>query len=214
MRHILLAAVAAALASPAAAEQGDLIVRLRAIGVIPNEKVGPVLPTFPTGSASVNNSVMPEIDFTYMWTKNIGTELILATTRHSLTGTGALAGVGRLASTWVLPPTVTVQYHFNPDGAVRPYLGAGANLTLFYATNASDALNRAIGATDVSMKSSFGFAGQAGVDIDLTKTVFLNLDVKYIDIGTRATLRTGALVNTVKADLNPLVVGVGLGMRF
>ena len=35
-------------AGPAAAAQGDFLVRLRAITVQPQEKVGPVLPTFPT----------------------------------------------------------------------------------------------------------------------------------------------------------------------
>ena len=31
----------------------------------------------------------------------------------------------------MLPPTLTAQYHFNPHGAVRPYLGAGVNYSIF-----------------------------------------------------------------------------------
>ncbi|MBN8930529.1 MAG: OmpW family protein, partial [Rhizobium pusense] len=51
----------------------------------------------------------------------------------------------KLASTWVLPPTLTAQYHFNPKGAVRPYVGAGINYTIFWNEKASDGLQAAVG---------------------------------------------------------------------
>jgi outer membrane protein len=64
------------------------------------------------------------------------------------------------------------------------------------------------------MKSSFGWAGQAGVDIDLSDRMFLNFDMKYIDIKTTATLATTALgTQSVKIKLNPFVFGVGVGFR-
>ncbi len=60
-----------------------------------------------------------------------------------------------------------------------------------------------------------GWAGQAGVDIDLNDRLFLNLDVKYIDIDTKARLATTAAgTQKVKLGLDPLVFGVGVGMRF
>jgi outer membrane protein len=40
------------------------------------------------------------------------------------------------------------------------------------------------------------------------------LDVKYVDIDSSARLRTGTLVNRVKVSLDPIVAGVGLGVRF
>jgi outer membrane protein len=220
MRTSLIAASAlaaiAALASsaPAAAKAGDWLVRARAIVVAPNESSGPILPSFPGATVGVSTSVMPEIDFTYFATNHIGFELILATTKHNITGEGTLAPVGTLASTWVLPPTLTAQYHFIPDGHVRPYVGVGLNWTIFYSSGPSDALVAAVGPTDVSLSNSVGVAFQGGVDIDLSKTIFLNLDIKYITMGTNATLTTGALVNKVDVDINPLVYGIGLGMRF
>ncbi|WP_426169587.1 OmpW/AlkL family protein [Sandarakinorhabdus sp. DWP1-3-1] len=207
-------ALAAAIAAPAAAKQGDVLVRLRAIMVSPNESSGPVLPSFPGAGVSVNDAYAPELDFTYMATDHLGVELVLATDKHTISGTGTLAGVGKLASTWVLPPTLVLQYHFLPAGHVRPYVGAGINYTIFYSRNASAALESAVGPTDVSLKSSFGYAVQAGVDVDISEKVFLNLDVKYIDMTTRAKLTSGALVNQVAVDINPLVFGVGLGMRY
>lgn len=212
----LAAAAVALTAMPAQAqtEAGDVLVRLRGIVVAPTEKSGPVLPAFPTASVGVGDSVMPEVDFTYMLSDHIGTELILATTKHSVSGRGALSGLGDVADTWVLPPTLTLQYHIAPKGKVRPYVGAGVNYTIFYSEDASASLEKAIGPTRVDMDDSFGYALQAGVDIDLTDRVFLNLDVKYIDIDTTARLRTGAAINRVNVSIDPIVAGVGLGMRF
>jgi outer membrane protein len=218
IKTILLAAAAAGAISstPAQAAQGDLLVRVRAIMVAPNEQSGSVLPGFPGEKVKVDNSVMPEIDLTYMATDHIGFELIAATTKHSASGrAGTTGAIGRLASTWVLPPTLTAQYHFLPEGKIRPYVGAGVNYTLFYNEKASGALEGAVGATSVHMSDSFGWAGQVGVDIDLTDRLFLNLDVKYIDIDTTARLTTAlAGVQRVKVDLDPFVVGVGIGMMF
>lgn len=218
MKFLTLAAVSAVAfsATPALAKQGDVLVRVRAINVMPNEDSSSILPAFPGEDVSVNNSVMPEIDITYMATDNIGFELIAATTKHHASGkTGTTGTLGRLASTWVLPPTLTAQYHFAPEAKVRPYVGAGINYTIFYNEEASNSLTGAVGPTTVSMSDSFGWAAQAGVDVELSERVFLNFDVKYIDIDTTATLNTTAAgTQTVDINLNPFVVGVGLGMKF
>jgi outer membrane protein len=210
-----LALAATALTStPATAKAGDVLIRVRAIAVIPNESSGPVLPTFPGGSVGVGNSVMPEIDFTYMATDHIGLELIAATTRHGLSGQGSLSGLPDLGHTWVLPPTLTLQYHFMPEAKIRPYVGAGINYTLFYGEGTSSELDAAIGASNLDLSNSFGWAAQAGVDFDLNEKMFLNLDIKYIDMSTTARVTTGALVNSVDVKINPIVIGVGIGMKF
>ncbi|PZU11035.1 OmpW family outer membrane protein [Sphingomonas sp.] len=201
-------------AAPAHAEKGDVLVRVRALMVAPTEKSGPVTPSFPGAHVAVNNSYAPELDFTYMVTNHIGTELILATTKHHVSGRGSLDSLGRLAGTWVLPPTLTAQYHFAPQAKIRPYVGAGINYTIFYSEKSSDALDAAIGQTKVRLKDSVGYAVQAGLDFDLTSKIFANIDVKYIDIDTTARLTTGSTVNRVRVSLDPIVVGVGLGMRF
>ncbi len=214
---LMAGAIGAALvAGPAQAKQGDILLRVRGIMVAPNEKSGSILPAFPGERVSVDNSIMPEVDITYMATDHIGFELIAATTKHSASGrTGTTGGIGKLASTWVLPPTLTVQYHPVVDGHVRPYVGAGLNYTLFYAEDASAGLEAAVGKTKVHMSDSVGWAGQIGVDIDLNDRIFLNLDVKYIDIDTKTRLATTAAgTQRVKLALDPLVFGVGVGMRF
>nr|WP_314442437.1 OmpW family protein [uncultured Sphingomonas sp.] len=208
--------IAAALlpAVPAHAEAGDILLRGRAILVIPTEKSGGIQPTFPNDRVSVSDSWTPEVDVTWFATDRVAFELIAATTKHDVGGEKGLKPVGKLADTWVLPPTLTAQYHFAPNARVRPYVGAGVNYTLFYNEDASRALESAIGSTGVKLKSSFGYALQAGADVALTDKVFLNLDVKYIDIDTRAKLTTGTLVNRVKVSIDPVVFGVGVGTRF
>lgn len=217
MRTFVLAAALSTVAlAPiaASADAGDFIIRGRVIGVLPNDDAGGVQPAFPGGSVEVDNAWVPEVDFTYFFTDRIAAELILATSPHDVNGTGDLAGLGKLADVWVLPPTLTVQYHFRPDAAWRPYVGAGINYTIFYAQDTTSSLNEAIGETSLDIDDSLGFALQAGVDFDVTETWFLNVDLKYIQIESEAILRTGNAANTIDVDVNPLVVGIGIGRRF
>ncbi|WP_264166814.1 OmpW/AlkL family protein, partial [Burkholderia contaminans] len=165
---------------------------------IANERASDTLGALNVG---VNNAIVPELDFTYMIRDYLGVELILGTSRHQLTSSiGNLGGVG------VLPPTLLLQYHFNHAGKVRPYVGAGVNYTYFY----NNGLN--VGGEGVSInKSSFGPALQFGVDVQLTKKVFMNVDVKKIWMSTDATLGDKG-IGTLHID--PLIVGVGVGMKF
>ncbi len=194
---------------------GDVLFRARAILVAPNERSGSILPAFPGETVKVDNRLMPEVDATYMAANHLGFELISSTTKHSISGMrGTTGSLGKLASTWVLPPTLTAQYHVSPMRHVRPYVGAGVNYTIFWNEAAADGLQAAVGPTSVHLKDSVGWAAQAGVDVDITRRVFLNLDVKYIDIDTTARLDNAALGRQhVNVSLDPLVVGIGLGMR-
>lgn len=217
----LLILTGAMLATPALARDGqglqanDVLLRLRGIVIAPTGTSDGILPALPGDRLNVTTSVVPEVDITWMATKNIGFELIAATAKHSAKGKqGVTQGIGNVVDTWVLPPTLTVQYHFNADGAVRPYVGAGVNYTIFWNEKATSGLAGALGPTNVHMNDSFGWAAQAGVDIDVSKRFFLNFDVKYIDMTSDVRLQTTAAgVQTVHARINPILVGVGFGLR-
>mgnify|MGYP003949299647 CR=1 FL=1 len=151
---LLMAGMAA---TPAMAEAGDTFIRVRGIMVAPNEDSTGITPAFPTETVSVDNAITPEIDITHMLSNNVGIELIAATTKHSVSGTtGTTGSIGKLASTWVLPPTVTLQYHFAPEAKVRPYVGAGVNFTSFIDSEPPTGRH-------VDYDSSIGPALQAGV---------------------------------------------------
>jgi outer membrane protein len=109
---------------------------------------------------------------------------------------------------------LTAQYHFAPTQHVRPYVGAGINYTIFWNESASDSLQSAVGPTKVHLKDSVGWAAQAGVDVDITPRIFVNCDVKYIDIDTTARLDNATLGRQrVNVSLDPLVFGIGVGVR-
>ena len=106
----------------------------------------------------------------------------------------------------MLPPTITLQYHFTDLGVWKPYIGAGLNYTYFYDTElANNTLE--IGS------SSWGGALQAGFDYMLDKQWSLNLDVKYIWMDTEVkTIGSGTKIGEV--DINPWVIGIGARYRF
>lgn len=183
------------LSAPAMAQtaEGPWLVRARAVHLSP-ENGGNI------DGLAINDKSLPEVDVTYFFTRNIAAELILTYPQRqevSLNG----QDIGSLKH---LPPVLTLQYHFNPEGTVRPYAGAGINYTRFSSVKILD------GAAKID-KSSFGFAYGLGMDIQLADRWFLNVDVKKVKISTDVTAE-GAKLGTFKVD--PVLFGVGIGYRF
>ncbi|MCP1292084.1 MULTISPECIES: OmpW family protein [Chromobacterium] len=205
MKKLALAAMIGLVSASAFAAQGDILARFRVINVNPDaswSNSGVVSGL----NVDAKDSWAPEVDFTYMITNNIGAELILGTTRHEVT-TNTFGSVGKVS---VLPPTLTLQYHFAPDATFRPYVGAGINYTRFY----NEGL-KAGSATDLSVKkNSWGPALQLGADYAINKNWFVNLDVKKIWIKTDVTADQlgGAKLGELKID--PWVFGIGFGTKF
>ncbi|MFT7414055.1 MAG: outer membrane protein [Methylophagaceae bacterium] len=211
---VLLAATGiSAVATPAMAyEAGDWLVRGRIINVNPNDDSGAIhsngSPLAGTG-VTVNSDTVPELDITYMIDRNWAVELILGYSKHEVTSHGAGLVAPKVINAKVLPPTLTLQYHFMPDSNIRPYIGAGVNYTYFFDEDTAGDLSTA-GVT-VKMEDSWGLAAQAGVDIAINDDWFVNLDVKYIDMSTTAKFSNGL---SVDVDVNPFVYGIGVGRRF
>ena len=207
-------------------------IRGRMIGIIPDSDSGRT--RLEAGGASsslasgvnVDAAAVPELDVTYMITPHFGVEVIAAMANHDVNIDGSdptLSSLGvpngmKIFDVWVLPPTVTLQYHFRPADRVRPYIGVGANYTAFLWNDATDLLESTLGsAVDVDTSSSWGWAAQFGVDWDLNGRWFANIDVKYIDMETQASLAIKGLPGVglrVDADVNPWVIGAGIGYRF
>ena len=185
---------------------GPWQVRLRALGVI-TEDSGHV-DGIPGSDLHYSDTVTPELDFTYYFTNNIAAELILGTTKANVHTGGSIDGLGKVGSTWVLPPTLTLQYHFTDFGAFKPYVGAGVNYTIFY--NQKDA-----GAfTNMDIENTFGAALQVGFDYMVDQHWGFNVDVKKIFLEPDWTANLGDTKLSGKADLNPWLIGAGLTYRF
>jgi len=182
------------LALPGTASAQNWMARLRVIDVAPNASSS-------ISGLDVEDQWAPELDFTYFFNKNVAAELILATARHEVTLNGA--SLGKVS---VLPPTLTLQYHFTDLGKLKPYVGAGVNVTWFY----NDGLK--LGNTELGVDStSVGAALQVGVDYEIQKNWYLNFDAKYIWLNTDVTAG-GATITTL--DIDPWVWGIGIGYRF
>lgn len=205
---IALAAVVTAPTLASAKEEGDWLVRARGIYVTPDESatiaaIG--------GDALIGKSFDPEFDFTYFVSDNIGIELILATTQHTVFAVDTAVGNLNLGSVWLLPPTLSVQYHLQPKEQFSPYVGASANLTLFHSVKDGPV------ADNVSYDTAFGFGLQAGVDYEITDGTYINFDIKKLWLSTDVTVdATTALGAVVGADvkINPWIFGIGVGKTF
>ena len=151
----------------------------------------------------ISTAFVPELDFTYFFSRNFAAELILATTKHNVEVPALETDLGHV---WLLPPTLSLQYHFYA-GDLKPYIGAGINYTIFYGVDEGDVVG-------MDYENKVGFSMQAGFDFSLGDTWFLNLDVKKLLLKTDAKVDTGEGVLPVEVDINPLVLGVGVGMKF
>jgi outer membrane protein len=226
MRLVTLSLVAAFTPALAQAEAGDWVVRVRAVNVSPNEdsKLGETVNSnvanvmSPGAELAVSDKVIPELDISYYITKNIAAELILAVgTRHNVSvqdESGAVVPNQDLGSVNLLPPTLTVQWHFNPDQTIDPYVGAGINYTNFLDRNLKVS-SGALAGTKIKVDSdSWGYALQAGVDINLKDGWLINLDAKYVNIETDVKLNVAGWTKIDSLDINPWVVGIGIGKKF
>lgn len=208
----LLAAVSATL--PAMAQQteaeGKWLVRARVVHVDTANKSTPIAALAVPGDAiHVSNKTIPEIDISYFITKNLATELILTyPQKHNVDVTSSAIGGFKAGSFKLLPPTLTLQWHFNPDGTFRPYVGAGITYSRFSSNNLS-----VPGVTRLHLENDgWGGALQAGFDVKLSKSLFLNFDVKKAQVRSDLFNNAGTKLSLVKVD--PLLIGIGLGWRF
>ncbi|MFZ3273814.1 MAG: OmpW family outer membrane protein [Lutibacter sp.] len=173
--------------------------RLRVITIVPD-----VNDDLNGANVDVSTTVVPELDFTYFFDENWAAELILATAKHDVdTDLGSGIDLGHV---WILPPTLSLQYHFT-GGTVKPYLGAGINYTFFYGIDEGDVV-------DMDYDDAVGFSMQAGLDYDLGSNWFLNLDIKKLLLTTDVKVDTGNGIIPVEVDLNPWIFGVGVGLKF
>lgn len=199
-RTLLVAATAAVVVFSSAAnayEKGDWLVRVGVGNVDPKSSNGLV--------ASVDSGTALVFNGTYFFTPNLGFEILAATPfSHDI----KLASDGtKVGETKHLPPTFSLQYHFVTDGGFRPYVGAGLNYTLFFDEETTGPLS----GSSLSLDDSVGLAAQLGADFDISDKMYLNFDLRWIDINTDAELDGAALE---EVEIDPLVYSLTLGWRF
>jgi outer membrane protein len=191
---LLLAGSAAAIGSAGAS---DLVLRAGVHNVDPKSDNNAVV--------HVDSNATLSLAAEWYFTKNVALDVLGSVPfKHDIR---LNSDNSKVASIKHLPPTISLQYHFNPGGGFDPYLGAGVNYTLIFDKQTTGAL----AGTKLSVENSFGPAVQAGGDFALGKDWLLGIDVRYIWIKAKASVN-GASIGDVKVD--PLVYGVSIGRRF
>ncbi|MEO0029177.1 MAG: hypothetical protein RJB45_1218 [Pseudomonadota bacterium] len=193
---ILTTAVCTLLSGAVLADQGPWLIRARAVGLDMTNKDSTSL------GLSVNNKTIPEVDVSYFINKNVAVELVLTVPQKQTVNSSVMAAdIGTFKH---LPPTVTLQYHFDNFSGYTPYVGAGVNYTKLTQTQLLNGNATLDG-------HSWGSAFQAGVDFPIEKNLSFNIDVKKVNLKTDVYVSG---VNSGTLKLNPLLIGVGLGYRF
>jgi outer membrane protein len=220
-------ALAADLSAPRTAIDGVVaapsfnpwMIRLRGLVVMPS--AGGAVTNPALGSTlNISTSVVPELDITYFITRNIALELILGVTPHRISARGplaaALGSTAKIADTWLLPPTLMLQYHVTEFGAFKPYVGVGLNYTFFFSNKPAGAV-AALGYDRFSINSNVGFALQAGFDYMIDRHWGVNVDVKKIFLRSnfRYSDSTGvAAPITGRATIDPWLISAGITYKF
>ena len=204
-------ALVAAAALPAVAnahQAGDVIFRVGTATVRPTEGSDNVLGL---GSFDINNNTQMGMTLGYMFTDNIGVELLAATPFQHKVG---LKSTGTIAEVKQLPPSLMAQYYFGDKlDKLRPYLGVGINYTTFYDTNFNQT-GRDAGLSDLSVKDSWGVATQAGLDYNLDENWLINMSVWWMDIDTEVKFKAGGEQQNINTRIDPWIFMFGVGYRF
>lgn len=161
----------------------------------------------PGADADVSTEVIPSLTLTYFFNRNLAVELFCCFAKHDVDGKGVLAGVD-LGDTWIFPPALTLQYHFDSMSGFKPYVGAGIQYIKFFGEGRATGL----GGAEMEIDDAIGFTLQAGVDIPLGDGWYLNGDVKKTWIEADAKWANGAV--TADVELDPWIFTVGVGYRF
>ncbi|MGC6386831.1 outer membrane protein OmpW [Ewingella sp. S1.OA.A_B6] len=200
---------AAALPAVASAHQaGDVIFRVGTATVRPTEGSDNVLGL---GSFDISNNTQMGMTLGYMFTDNIGVELLAATPFQHKVG---LQSTGTIAEVKQLPPSLMAQYYFgDKQDKLRPYLGVGINYTTFYDAKFNQTGSDA-GLTDLSVKDSWGVATQAGLDYNLDDNWLINMSVWWMDIDTEVKFKAGGEQQNINTRIDPWVFMFGAGYRF
>jgi len=226
------AALSVVLAAPVLAhEKGDVLVRAGVVTVVPTGDSSAVsgLPDGVNNArVDVENNSQLSLTAVYMLRDRIGLEVLAATPfKHDIVGKGDLEGVD-VGETRHLPPTVSLQYYFGEkDSRFKPYVGVGLNYTLFFSEevdgNLLNTLNTlptvaglgGVHSADLELDSSFGLAGQVGMDVKLKDSWYLNAALWYVDIDTEAELKTDlGTTHKVDVEVDPWVFNVALAYKF
>lgn len=190
-----------------AADGSPWMLRARILSVIPQDSSSQI--SVIGGEADVDSAFTPDLDVSYFFTENIAAELVfLAYSRHDVKAKNTAVGNIDLGSFDLVPPTLTVQYHFMPNKTFRPYVGAG--LSYVWIPDEDPGAATAVRYDD----GVIGYTVQAGFDYFFNEHWCLNFDVKKVWVNVDVEVDALGTTVTTSVDVDPWLVGIGVGYHF
>jgi outer membrane protein W len=160
------------------------------------------------GRLTFNDAKGYGVSYNHFWTRSLSTEFsgywLRAQGAIDVNGSRVL-DVGKLE---LKPVVANVQWHFARSSMFSPYIGAGVAWVRAGNLSNSDLDLAGIGTVKIDKKVTYD--GNAGVIIGFGSTFAVAADAKYIKYEPDAK----AAGNTEKLKLNPLVISVGLKLRW
>ena len=209
------------------AESGTMKLYMGAGSVQPDSKMLSFSDPFDavTLGVKVDSASSMTLGFTYFLDQNWAIDVMAAWPyKHDLEGAEIFPDESpiwaKIGSVKQLPPTFSVQYFFTTEGDFDPYIGLGANYTMF---SDEKVLGEDGGVDDeviLRLDNSFGLAAQVGADWALGDNWLFNIDVRFIDIESDVKLGLVELLDEVgmieigKVNIDPWVYSVNLGYHF
>ena len=157
-----------------------------------------------------DGDVAPTVGVTYHINENWGVEAWGAVDKygHRLTGNKGQAKLGSVDSQ---PYAVSGQYQFGTaDQTIRPFVGLG-----YYEQNYSDETAEPAGALAgrrIGVETAKGAMATVGVDANINERWFARADARYLHDGGGDIEIDGQ--KAAEADFSPVMVGVGVGVKF
>jgi len=193
-----------------AREAGDWVIRAGVSHIDPKSTNGSISEL--GVDVVVDSASMLTFDGTYMFSDNFGLELLAALPfKHDVNiddGTDS----AKVATVKHLPPTLSGVWNFNPQGKVQPYVGLGVNWTIFFDESEKGLLEDLD--ASLKLKNSLGFAAVVGLDVMLTERMFLNGNIRYMDIESDAKITIPGDPNTVletNVRIDPWIYAINIG---
>ncbi len=146
--------------------------------------------------------------YNHFWFGHFSTEFTYADLRNNgrirVVGENVL-DLGRLTTKVA---TGIALWHFSRSGFVDPYIGAGAAYVKAGDLNSSDLALSSAGS--VSIEKKWGWAANAGVNVNFSHNIGLAIDGKYVPYKPNSTSAGSSL----QLKLNPMILSAGVKFRF
>ena len=187
--------------------------------IAPNTSSGTLSPPAPAGTTvDIGADTQPTLAIGRMLTDNWSVEVPIGFGfKHSLTGTGGIAGVGEIGTVKALPISVFAQYRFlEPTARFRPYVMLGLTYAYFYDETGSATLNalnpiNPPGGTQLSVDSKFALTPGLGITAQVADRWYVDFQYARSFLKTTTTLSSGQRIDT---KLDPDVFRLSVGYMY